>query len=307
MSLRPYQNQLITDIYARWDAGDRRVLAQLPTGGGKTVLFSAIASEFTGRGLRVLVIAHREEIIVQAADKLAAATSAAVGIIKAGYSLEPLYPLQVASIQTLINRLDVVGHFDLIVIDECHHHQGNNSYGRSLNHYPDALVLGVTATPIRGDGGGFDDLYDVLVTGPTTGELIEGGYLAPYRLIADENQMITKGVKTTAGEFNQKQLAEANDIVQLAGSIVGSYREQAEGKRAIVFAINVAHSQAIAAAYNQAGIPAAHLDGDSLPDERKAALEAFADGSVKVLSNCALFTEGFDLPAIEVVQVAGFE
>ena len=304
MKLRPYQSKLSSDICAAWAAGHRRVLAQLPTGGGKTVLFSDVASDFISRGLRVLVIAHREEIITQAASKLATATGSPVGIIKAGYPFEPQHQLQVASIQTLVNRLDVAGDFDLIVIDECHHHQGGNSYGKALSQYPDALILGVTATPIRGDGGGFDDLYDVLVCGPTTGELIDGGHLARYRLIADEHQMSTKGVKITAGEFNQKQLAAANDIIELAGSIVGSYREQADGKRAIVFAINVAHSKAIAAAYTQAGIPAAHLDGDSTPDERKTALTAFADGSIRVLTNCALFTEGFDLPAIEVVQIA---
>ena len=304
MKLRDYQSKLIADIYSQWQASNRRVLAQSPTGSGKTVLFSAIASDFTGRGLRVLVIAHREEIIVQAADKLAAVTGEPVGIIKADYSFEPLYCLQVASIQTLVNRLDIVGSFDLIIIDECQHHQGENSYGRVLARYPNALILGVTATPIRGDGGGFDDLYDVLVCGPTTGELIEAGHLSRYRLLVDENEMVTKGVKTTAGDFNQKQLAAANNAIELAGSIVGSYREKADGKRAICFAINVAHSKAIAHAYNEAGIPAVHLDGNSTSDERKAALAAFADGSIKVLSNCALFTEGFDLPAIEAVQIA---
>ena len=130
----------------------------------------------------MLVIAHREEIITQAADKLIAATGAAVGIIKSDYPFEPEHQIQVASVLTIVNRLDVAGEFDLIIVDEAHHHQGENSYGRVLARYPDALILGVTATPIRGDGGGFDDLYDVLVCGPTTGELIEAATYRRYRL-----------------------------------------------------------------------------------------------------------------------------
>ena len=301
MSLRPYQSKLIDGINNEWAAGNQRVLLQLATGGGKTHCFSEIAKDTTGR---VLAIAHREELIIQAASKLHAATGQGVGIIKAGYDFEPARRFQVASVQTLINRLDVVGDFDLAIVDECHHVQKENTYGRILDRYGEARVLGVSATPCRADGGGFDDLFSALVCGPPTAELIEQGYLSPYKLIADEHEMTTAGVKTTAGDYNQKQLAAANDAVELAGSIVGSYRERAEGKRAIVFALNVAHSRAIASAYNQAGIVAAHLDGDSTPDERKAALTAFAAGEVKVLSNCALFTEGFDLPAIEVVQIA---
>lgn len=300
MSLRPYQSKLITDIHERWQAGARRVLAQLPTGGGKTHIFSEIIRARPGRSL---VLAHREELITQAAAKLTEATGERVGIVKAGFPFEPSHRLQVASVQTLVNRLQKVGSFDLVVTDEAHHATAP-TYQRILNRYSSAYQLGVSATPIRADGTGFDDTYDALVCGPSVSELINQGHLCKYRLIADKQQMTTRGVKTTAGDYNAKQLAAANDAVELAGSIVGSYRERAMGKRAIVFAINCEHSRAITSAYNQAGIAAAHLDGDSTPDERKAALSAFAAGDLQVLSNVGLFTEGFDLPSIEVVQIA---
>lgn len=303
MNLRPYQANLNSAIYERWNAGDRRVLAQLPTGGGKTHVFSHVAHDFSQQGARTLVLAHREELVTQAAAKLQQATGEAVGIIKAGYPFEPEKQLQVASVRSLINRLDQTGPFDLVVTDEAHHATAA-SYQNILSHYNQALQLGVTATPCRSDGSGFADVFDALVTGPTTGKLIKLGHLSPFRLIADTNQMSTKGVRSHAGDYSNKQLAAANDCIQLAGSLVGSYLDQAMGKRAIVFAINVEHSKAIAAAYNAAGIPAAHLDGDSTSDERQAALSAFAAGDYKVLSNVALFTEGFDLPAIEVVQIA---
>ena len=300
MTLRPYQSKLIGDIYSQWQAGHRRVLAQLPTGGGKTHIFSHISSAHSGRSL---ILAHREELITQAADKLHQATGESVGIIKAGYEFEPHRRLQVASVQSLINRLDHTGPFDLVVTDEAHHGTAA-TYQSILSHYSSAAQLGVTATPIRSDGSGFRDVFDSLVCGPTTGDLIKQGHLCHYRLIADATQMSTTGVRSFAGEYNQRQLAAANDAIELAGSIVGSYQERAMGKRAIVFAINCDHSRAIASAYNAAGIPAVHLDGNSSPEERRAALAAFAAGDLKVLSNCALFTEGFDLPSIEVVQIA---
>lgn len=301
--LRPYQASLVADIYSQWESGNRCVLAQLPTGGGKTHVFTHIAKTCCLDGKRVLVVAHREELITQAGGKLSTATGEPVGIIKAGFPFEPKRQIQVASIQTLVNRLDEVGDFDLVVIDECHRSIAA-SYRAILGHYPNALQLGVSATPVRSDGSGFDDVFDSLVCGPTVRELIELGHLCRYRLIADAQQMTTKGVKTTAGEYNQKQLAEVNDAVQLAGSIVGSYLGHCQGKKAIVFALNCEHSRAIAAAYNAAGIPALHLDGNSTPDERKAGLATFAAGDIQVLCNVGLFTEGFDLPAIEVVQIA---
>jgi superfamily II DNA or RNA helicase len=297
-----YQHEMVNGIHTAWK-GNTRVMAQLPTGGGKTVIFSAIADKFVRRSQRVLVLAHRDELITQAASKLEAITQAPVGIIKAGYSPSPLFPIQVASVQSMVNRLPHYPHFDLVVIDEAHHSTAD-TYRKILGAYPKAYQLGVTATPIRTDGTGFRDLFDAMVCGPTVAELIAGGYLSKYKLYADPNPMNTKGVKTTGGDFSTSDLAKKNDVVQLSGNLVDSYRQYVDGGRCLVFALNVSHAKAIADRYNAAGIPAIALDGETHSEERKEALQRFSEGEIKVIVNCSLFCEGLDIPAIDAVQIA---
>jgi len=300
--LREYQTSLIRACFEQFHH-HRRVMAQLPTGGGKTVIFSAIADDFIRRSERVLILAHREELILQAANKLEAIAGMPAGIIKAGYPMNPLFPIQVASVQSMVNRLRHFDDFGLIVIDEAHHSPAE-TYRKILGAFPNAYQLGVTATPIRTDGTGFDDLFDALVCGPTVGELIKAGHLSDFKLYADAQPMKTKGARTVAGDFSAGDIAKANDVIALSGNLIDSYHRHADGKRCLVFAVNVAHSLAIAARYQAEGIPAIHLDGETPTDERKEALAAFADGRIRVISNCALFGEGLDIPAIDAVQIA---
>ena len=154
--LRPYQQKLITGINDRWHQGDRRVMAQLPTGGGKTICFGAIAQEFVDRGERVLILAHREELVMQAKDKVGEIANVATGIIKAGYQRNYSAPIQVASVQSLVRCLDAIEQPSLIVVDEAHHSPAA-TYRKILEAYPDAYVLGVSATPTRLNGEGFAD------------------------------------------------------------------------------------------------------------------------------------------------------
>lgn len=300
IALRDYQRDLIERIYASWATGSRRVMAQLPTGGGKTVIFSAIAHQEPGR---VLVLAHRQELISQAAEKLHQITGEPVGIIKAGYEPDYGQRLQVASVQSLVNRLDAIEPPSMITIDESHHATAA-SYRRILEAYPEARVLGVSATPIRSDGSGFDDLFDSLICGPTVQQLIDQGYLCHFRLLADENPMQTGGARTRQGDYSSGDIAELNPAFELSANLAASYKKHCPGKRVIVFSVNVEHSQIIAARYQAAGVPAAHLDGSSSPEERQHTLERFKVGEIKVLCNCALFTEGFDLPELDGVQIA---
>jgi superfamily II DNA or RNA helicase len=301
IELRDYQQSLLQGLFEAWSE-KRRVMAQLPTGGGKTIIFSFLANEVAHHGDRVLVLAHREELITQAAAKLEAVTGKPVGIIKAGYAPNPLFPIQVASVQTLVNRLRDWPDFGLIVVDESHHSTAN-TYRKILEAYPDAYQLGVTATPIRTDGSGFRDLFDALVTGPTVKELIDLGHLSRFKLFGAK-PMETKGVRTVAGDFSAAGLAKANNVVKLSGDLVEAYRHHCPDRRCLVFAISVAYSQAIAARYNAAGIPAIHLDGETPSEERREALARFAAGEIKVISNCGLFGEGLDIPALEAVQIA---
>lgn len=301
LELRPYQESLTQKIFHEWASGQKRVMAQLPTGGGKTAIFVEIAREFTSRGQQVLVLAHREELILQAKDKLEAATGQTVGVIKAGYkpSLDCL--IQVASVQTLARRRLPTA--ELVVVDEAHHSSAK-TYRRILENYHAAYILGVTATPIRADRTGFDDIFECLVCGPTVSELIDQGYLSQFRLYASPESMTTKGVRTTAGDFNQGDIEGANEVTALAGNLVKNYHNFAGGKRCAVFAISIAHSIAIARRYCEAGIPAEHLDGKTPAAERQAILERFRAGETLVLCNCGIVSEGFDLPAIEVIQIA---
>lgn len=301
LELRPYQDSLAQKIFHEWSQGNRRVLAQLPTAAGKTIVFATIAQEFTARGQKVLVLAHRQELILQAREKLEAVTGLSTGVIKANYKANPDCLIQVASVQTLLRR--ELPPAELVIVDEAHHATAK-TYRRILENYPAAYVLGVTATPIRTDGSGFDGLFDALVCGPTTRELIDQGHLSPFRLFASGESMITQGVRTTGGDFNTKHLADANEATALAGDLIKNYYKFAGGKRCVVFAINIAHSEAIAQRYREAGIPAEHLDGNTPTEQRSSILNRFRTGESLILSNCGIISEGFDLPAIEAVQIA---
>ncbi len=298
--LRDYQQALVQEVFAQWHCGNRRVMLQLPTGGGKTVLFSALAREFTTRGEGVLVLAHREELLTQAREKLESVTELPVGIIKAGYPASPLFPVQVASVQTLIRRKHLP-EAALVICDEAHH-SCSQSYTKIFEHYDRAYILGVTATPARIDGQGFKFLYDALVLGPSVAELIKAGHLCRFKLFAAQNAIKTTGVKTTGGDFNQRSLAEAVNTALVMGDLIETWQKHASGKKTVLFAVDVAHSKAIADAYIQAGIPAEHLDGETPAEERKAILERFRTGQTLVLTNCGIVSEGFDLPSIEAIQ-----
>lgn len=298
-SLRDYQQELVEKIISQWGAGNRRLLMGLPTGAGKTVLFSAVAEQFIRRGEGVLILAHREELLLQAQEKLEAVVGQPTGLIKAGYPTNPERLIQVASIQSLIRRnFPAAG---LVVVDEAHHSPAN-SYKKVFEHYSSAYILGVTATPHRPDGQGFRDIYDALIVGKSTKELIDAGYLCDFKIVASPKVIDTTGVKTVGGDFNQEQLIQAVNSSLLVGDLIESWRRFANGKKTIVFAVNVEHSMKIACGYLDAGIPAEHLDGSTPPDERRAILEKFRTGKILILSNCGIVSEGFDVPSIEAVQ-----
>lgn len=298
--LRDYQQELLQKIFVQWGAGDRRLLVGLPTGAGKTVLFSTISQHFVRRGEGVLVIAHREELLLQAKEKLEAVIGQPAGLIKAGYPLNPEHPIQIASVQTLTRR-DNWPDAGLVVVDEAHHSCAD-SYVRIFEHYSTAYILGVTATPGRSDGQGFNHLYDCLVLGQSVQELIQAGYLCQFRLFGAPKIIKTDGLKLTGGDFNPRELAEAVDASLVVGDLIKSYRKFAPNKKAVVFAVDVAHSKEVANAYCKAGIPSEHLDGETPPNERKAILERFGTGKTLVLTNCGIVSEGVDIPSIEAIQ-----
>jgi superfamily II DNA or RNA helicase len=301
--LRDYQSDLLDRIDKAWLAGHRSILAQLPTGGGKTIVFSTVVHQASKSGLKCLILAHREELIKQAADKIEIITNEPVGIIKAGYPTNYDRDIQVASVQSLTRRLNQCPQFDLIVVDEAHH-STSRTYRTILDRYPTARVLGVTATPIRLDGKGFRGIFDELICGVTVSELIGSGSLSQYQYFASERSMSVEGVGKRQGDFKTEDVARANPVAGLAGDVVKSYRDYLHGKQAVIFCINVEHSIAIAAHFKAAGIIAHHLDGKSDPRERSDVMNRFRAKQIQVLTNCALFDEGLDIPSLDGVILA---
>lgn len=295
--LRDYQIKAKQDIETCWQKVNR-VVAVMPTGAGKTTLFSAIANDFTSCNQGVLTVAHREELITQAATRLQLLTGIEPGIIKAGH--KPSNSLiQVASIQTLARRRTYPSS-SLIIIDECHH-AAAASYRTLFEQYPTAKFLGVTATPRRIDGYGLSDLFDEMVVGTTPRQLIAEGYLCSYKLFGGFAKL---GIYAPKGrDFTAKELERAATKIKPA-DVVECWHKFCKDKKTILFAINVQHSLNIVTALKQCGVPAEHLDGETPSSERRAILERFRTGETLVLSNVGILTEGFDCPDVEAVQCA---
>ncbi|MGB5960361.1 MAG: DEAD/DEAH box helicase [Coleofasciculaceae cyanobacterium] len=298
--LRDYQQYLVSQVFASWKSGNRKVMLQLPTGAGKTIIFAAIINEFFKQGKRSMIIAHRRELITQAADKIKTTTRIQPGIIQSGFEQNLASPIQVASIQTLIRREDHPK-VDLLVFDEAHH-TVSNSYKKIFEQYPNALVLGVTATPIRIDGQGFKTIYDDLICGTSVTDLIQKGYLSNFKLFGAVSKIKTQGIKITAGDFNLKELSQAVAEADITGDLVPTWNKYAKGKKTILFAVDVSHSKQCAKAFSNAGILAEHIDGTTPTKERNAILDRFRSGKTLVLCNCNILTEGFDVPTIEAIQ-----
>ncbi|BAY42130.1 putative helicase (plasmid) [Nostoc sp. NIES-2111] len=300
--LRDYQQQWIKDIWNSWKRGNRRVLAQLPTGAGKTICFAHICHKFFLQQQKVLVIAHRIELITQAAEKLEQIVGEPVGIIKGGCSKHPERRIQVASIQTLARRelLELPSNIGLLLFDEAHHTSAS-SYRRLIEHYQQAQILGVTATPQRIDGQGFQELFDDLVVGVSTSALIKEGYLSKFRLFATNQTVSTIGVKKLRGDFQAKELAVAVTSQIGVDEIFENYLRYAKNLRTVIFACSLEHSRALAGKFCRHGITAEHLDGETPPELRVKILERFQNGETQVITNYEILTEGYDCPNIECI------
>ena len=281
IKLRDYQLDMLEAARASYRAGHKRPCLVAPCGAGKTVIVAEMARLSTERGNRVLVLAHRRELIEQTERTFRAA----------GVNMNLC---EVGMVQTMCRRLDRIRAPNLIIVDENHHAKAA-SYRKVLDAFPAAMGIGVTATPVRLDGSGLGDVNDDLVQGVTAKWLIANGYLAPYKYYAPTVADLS-GVKITHGEFDAKQ-AEGI-LVQRAifGDVIAHYRKLASGCKAICYCTTLEHSRQTAAAFTAAGIPAAHIDGDTDKAERADIVQRFRDGEITVLCNVDLISEGFDVP-----------
>ena len=293
MILRHYQRQAVDQVRA---VIDRRPILAAPTGSGKTCMAVALVNELN---LPTLWLAHRKELIDQAADHLRELGLWA-GRIQAGYATAPLAGVQVASVQTLVRR--AMPRVGLIVIDECHHCT-STSYGKILEHYPETPAVGLTATPFRLDGRGLGDVFGEIVIAAYTDDLCEAGYLHAPRVFAGQAPDL-RGAKMKMGDYSLKDLAERTNRSELTGDIVAMWKAKSGGRRTVVFAVNVKHSRQIVSEFQAAGIAAEHLDGKTPRVEREGVLDRLRTGRTQVVSNCMVLTEGWDLPALETAVIA---
>lgn len=297
-ALRDYQLKSLDDVGESFAQGLNRVILTLPTGAGKTVVASEKIRRFVADYKRVLFLAHRRELVFQCSDKLKS-FGVDHGIIMAGEGKSFIPDVQVASIQTLMARLKNPKYnkpeADLIIIDEAHHAVAK-SYIDLINHYPSAKILGLTATPVRGDGKGLGELFQRIVEGPTIGELTEEGHLVPVEYYAPVDPDLS-GVKTVLGDYAQDQLAERMDKPKLIGDIVENWARICPDRQTVAFASSVAHSIHIRDAFRNAGVNAEHIDGETSKNERDRILTALKSGDIRLVSNCMVLTEGWDCPA----------
>lgn len=296
MNLRPYQLACVDATLAGFREF-RKQLIVAPTGSGKTILFSAIAHRTIGR---TLILAHREELIDQAITKIHAATGIFAQKEKAEFEASLSARVVVASVQTMMRRLDKwpATHFELVVCDEAHH-AISASWQKVLNHFTGANVLGVTATPDRGDKKNLGSYFEAIPFEITLFDLIRQGFLSPIKCKAIPLEIDLKGVKTVAGDYAADALGDR--LAPYLRSIARAIRDNTDFRKTLVFLPLIATSQAFAAVCNEEGLRAAHIDGMS--EDRRDILDRYARGEFDVLCNAMLLTEGYDDPQTDCVVI----
>lgn len=302
MILRPYQTSNIADLRKMFASGKKRVIYQLPTGGGKTAVFSEITRLAASIGNRVLIITDRQELHQQGGDALAR-----LGVrheeVTAKTKYLPSAPVCVAMVETIKRRLhrpdytSFVKSFSLIIIDEAHCQTFTKLF-EALDETQ--LVLGVTATPIRtGKMRELKEDYDGIVRGPEIYNLIYEGYLVPSVHFGVEVDL--SSIRITAGEYNEGDQGKVYGDRKLFDGVIENWRERAEGRKTLVFCATVQNSVDLYQEFNDAGISAAHVDGGTAEVERKRIFADFKSGLYTVLCNCGIATKGYDCPEISCI------
>ncbi len=309
--LRPYQREAIDAVIAARQRGVRRMVVCLPTGAGKTVIFSHLA-RLAHR--QVLVLAHREELLAQAVDKLARALEGTrvVGLERGTSRAPAEAKVLVASLRSLhpdrIGSVLAGRDLGLIIYDECHHAPADDNLrvlrtiGVFERDWPGTL-LGFTATTSRGDGKGLDAVFEEIVYARTLPELIDQGYLAPLRGFRIATAADLTHLAGGGSDFDEAELAEAVDIEERNALVARSIQELARDRRTIAFCVTVNHARNVARALNHLGVPAGIVHGEMPAAMRAAALASFRDGRVRVLANVGVLTEGFDDPGVSCVAM----
>jgi superfamily II DNA or RNA helicase len=283
LTLRHYQSDIVRKINNTWASGKKRPLVCLPTGSGKTILAADLAYRVAENNKTSWFVVHRRELLKQTVE-----TFDIFNI--------PRERVKIGMVRSILGK----GYPkpDLIIFDECHH-LGAKTWRNIVEAYPEAHLVGLTATPARLDGKSLGDVFDALIIGPTTPELIELGYLSPYRMIVADIADL-KGLKTRGADFAPEDAAERMMVSAVYGDVVKTYKKYGK-QQAIYFCTTIEHSEATAKSFREAGIVAEHFDGKTPTKKRDQLIEDFKNGKIQILSNCELIGEGFDMPACDVV------
>lgn len=301
-TLRPYQQEAIRAVHAEWDAGHKKTLLCIPTGGGKTIIFSTVLADQVKSGGKGLILAHREELITQAQDKLYKSTGILSSLEKGESHASGDAPVTVASVQTLCrdSRLKAYGSdsFTDIVIDEAHHCL-SDSYRKIIEHFSGARLLGVTATPSRGDRKNLSEIFDSIAYSYDLRQAINDGYLCPIRAKMLPVQVPLDKVKLSCGDYSADELGLALD--PYLEEIAAQMAEECRDRKTVVFLPLVSTAKKFCSLLNTLGIKAAEVDGAS--EDREEVLKAFEAGEYQCICNSMLLTEGWDCPSVDCVVV----
>ena len=307
MSLRPYQQSALASLRGAIGTGAKRIILVLPTGSGKTHIAKAVIEGAVGKGKRVLFLAPRRELIYQVSDKLGEA-GVHHGIVMAGEPTNRGCAVQVASFDTLhargvrTNRM-LMPQADVLIVDEAHLSIADTRKA-IIQAYPDAIVIGLTATPARADGRGLGEIYEDLVEGANIRLLTEDGYLVPVRYFAPSEPDLA-GVKLNKdGDYVERQLSGRMNQPTLVGDIVANWIRLANGRSTVVFCVDRKHSRHVCDEFQSVGVKAEHLDGETPTAERADILRRVASGEITVLCNVFVATYGLDIPRLSVAVLA---
>lgn len=303
VSLRPYQQQLLEDIRSAMRQGHRRVLAVMPTGSGKGTTIAAMVASAAARNHRVLILAHRAELIADLSQRIHG-FGIPHGIIAAGYREDLRQPVQVGSVQTVARRISRIPAPSMIIQDEAHHLVAGNMWGKVIGAWPQAFLIGKTATPERlsgeGLGEGHGGFFTEMVLGPDAAWLTANDFLVPARIFAPPG-IDLDGIKRFDTRKGHEEAEARLRQGQAMGDAVSHYRrtiEPVHNGTAIAFCVSVAHADAVAEAFRAQGIPAAMLDGSIDRGERRRLINDLGAGVLKVLTSCDIISEGTDIPSV---------
>ena len=298
-ALRDYQQRIVDDI-ARATRNHRAILAVLPTGGGKTTVAAELARRMALKGFRIWFLVHRKELLEQGAGRFRK-FGLRVGIIAACYTPDSEAEVQVAMVQSLANRLDGITeaqHPHFIFVDEAHRATAGQ-YTAAFAPFPNAVVIGLTATPERADATGLGETFDLLLNPTTTWDLIRRGFLVqPLYYCA---QIDLDSLKTKGDDYDEQAQFERFDKPKLYSEAIEKWEQSGRGYLTVMFCVNVAHSKKSVEAFNARGYRAVHLDADTPKRERTQILDDLSAGKYQIISNVGLLCEGWDLPAIGCV------